>query len=192
MDIVVVVFQWLIHVWLFATPWTATCQASLSFTIFQSLKLMSTESVMLFNLLFLCCSLILLPSIFPSIKVFSNESALCIRWPKYWSFSISPSNEYLELISFRIGSSSLVQGTLKSLLQHHGLKAPIGSQASIWSSSDICTWLLEKPYLWLYGPLLAKLYYCWNKIRLPIIYTDTFSIMHNSYCKAWALEINAQ
>ena len=86
----VVVIQSLSHVWLFVTPWTAACQASLCFTTFRSLlKLMSIESVMPSNHLFLCCPLLLLPSMFPSIRVFSNESALCIRWPKYWSFSFS-------------------------------------------------------------------------------------------------------
>ena len=105
---------------LFATPWTAACPASLSITNSQSfLKLMSIKSVMSSNHLFLCHPFLLLPSIFPSIRVFSNESALCIRWPKYWSFnfSISPSNEYSGLISFRINWLNLltVQGTLKSL-----------------------------------------------------------------------------
>ena len=118
------------HVRLFATPWTAACQASLSITNSWSLlKLMSIESVMPSNYLILCCPLLLLPSTFPSIKVFSNESILCIRWPKYWSFSfnISPSNEYSGLISFRMGWLHLlaVQGTLKSLLQHHSSKASI-------------------------------------------------------------------
>ena len=105
------------------------CQASLSFAISQSLlKLTSTESVMPSNPLILCHPL-LLPSLFPSIWVFSNESALCIRWPKYWSFSfsISPSNEYLGLISFRMDWLDFlaVQGTLKSLLQHHSLKVSV-------------------------------------------------------------------
>ena len=111
------------------TPWTAVCQASLSFVISLSLcKLMSTELVMPSNHLLLCHPLFL-PSVFPSISVFSNESALPIRWPKYWSFSfsISPSNEYSGLISFRIDWLDLlaVQGTLKSLLQHHSSKASI-------------------------------------------------------------------
>ena len=104
------------HVRLFLTPWTAAHQASLSFTISQSLlKLMSTESVMPSNHLILCNLLLLLSSIFPRIRVFSNESDLRIRWPKYWSFSISPSNEYSGLISFRIDWLDLlaVQGTLK-------------------------------------------------------------------------------
>ena len=122
--------QSLSHVWLFATPWTAACQACMSITNSQSLlKRMSTELVMLPNYLILCHSLLLLPSIFPSIRVFSNESALPIRWPKYWSFSfiISPSNEYSGLISFRMDWLDLlaVQGTLKSLLQHHSSKASI-------------------------------------------------------------------
>ena len=112
------------------TPWTAACQASLSFTIFQSLpKLMSIESVMPSNHPILCHPLLLLPSIFPSIRVFSNESVLCIRWPKYWSFSfsISLSNEYSGLISFRIDWFDIlaVQRTLKSLLQHHSSKASV-------------------------------------------------------------------
>ena len=104
-----------------ATPWTAAHQASLSITKCQSLlKLMSVESVMPSNYLIFCCPFLLLPSIFPNIRVFSTESVLCIRWPKYWSFnfSISPSNEYSELISFMIDWFDLlaVQGTLKSLL----------------------------------------------------------------------------
>ena len=111
------------------TPWTAALQASLFFTVSQSyLKLMSTESVMLSNHLILCYPL-LLPSVFPSIKVFSNESALHIRWPKFWSFSFSfsPFSEYSGLISFMIDWFDLlaVQGTLKSLLQHHSSKASI-------------------------------------------------------------------
>ena len=113
-----------------ATPWTAALQSSLSFTISRSLlKLMSIESVMPYNHPVLCHPLLLLPSIFLSIRVFSNKSLLCIRWPKYWSFSfsISPSSEYLGLISFRIDRFDLlsVQGTLKSLLQHRSLKASV-------------------------------------------------------------------
>ena len=115
---------------LFATPWTAACQASLSITNSRSLlKLVSIASVMPSNHLTLCHHLLLPPSIFPSIRVFSSELVLCIRWPKYWSFSfsISPSNEYLGLISFRINGFDLlaVQGTLKSLLQQHSSKASI-------------------------------------------------------------------
>ena len=122
--------QALSHVQLFATRWTAACQASLSITNSQSLlKLMSIKSVMPSSHLIFFCSLLLLPSILPSIKVFSNESVLHIRWPKHWSFSfsISPSNEYSELISFRTDWLALlaVQGTLKNLLQHHSSKASI-------------------------------------------------------------------
>ena len=118
------------RVQLFETPWTAACQASLSITNSQSLlKLMPIESVMTSNHIILCHSLLLPPSIFPSIRVFSNESVLHIRWPKYWSFSfsISPSNEYPGLISFRMDWLDLlaVQGTLKSLLQHHSSKVSI-------------------------------------------------------------------
>ena len=122
--------QSLSHVWLFATPWTTACQASLSITNSWNLpKLMSIELVMPSNPLILCHPLLLLPSIFPSIRIFSNESALHIRWPKYWSlsFNISPSNEHSGLISFRIDCVDLlaVQGTLRSLLQHHISKASI-------------------------------------------------------------------
>ena len=120
--------QLLSHVWLFVTPWTAARQASLSITNSRSLlKLTSIKSAMPSNHLILCCTLLLLPSIFPSIKVFSNETFLRTRWPKYWSFSlnISPSNEYSGLIFFRIDwfDPLVVQGTLKSLLQHHSSKA---------------------------------------------------------------------
>ena len=141
-------------VWLFAIPWTAAHQASLSLTVFLSLlKLMSIESVTPSNHLILCCPL-LLPAIFPSIRVFSNESPMSrifhIRWPKYWSwsFSICPSNEYSGLISFRIDWLDLlaVQGTLKSLLQHYPLKASILQHSAFFMvRSHICTWLLEKP-----------------------------------------------
>ena len=118
------------RVWLFATPWTAACQASLSITNSRSQpKPMSIESVMPSNHLILCPPVLLLPSIFPSIRVFSNESAFHIRWPKYWSFSfnISPYNEHPGLISFRMDWLDLlvVQGTLKSLLQYHSSKASI-------------------------------------------------------------------
>jgi len=113
--------QLLSHVRLFVTPWTESCQVSLSITNSRRLlKLMSIESVMPSNHLILCHPLLFLPSIFPSIRVFSKESAFCIWWPKYWNFSISPSNEYLGLISFRMDWLDLlaVQGTLKSFLQH--------------------------------------------------------------------------
>ena len=118
------------HVRLFATPWTAAHQASLSITNSQRLlKFISIELVMPSNYLILCRPFLLPPSIFPSIRVFSSESVLCIRWPKYWSFnfSISPPNEYSGLISFRIDWFDLLaaQGTLKSLLQHHSSKTSI-------------------------------------------------------------------
>ena len=137
--------QLLRRVWLFVTPWTAACQASLSITNSQSLpKSMSIESVMPSNHLILCCPLLLLSSIFPTIRVFSNESVLHIRWPKYWSFSfsISPSNEYSGLIFFRIDWLDLlaVQGTLKSL-QHHS------SKASILQCSAFFTVQLSHPYM---------------------------------------------
>ena len=117
--------QLLSHVQLFVTPWTAACQASLSITnTWSLLKLMSTELVMPSNHLILCHPLLLMASIFPSIRVFSNESVLCIKWPNYWSFSF---NVYLGLISFRIDWFDVlaVQGTLKSPLQHHSSKASI-------------------------------------------------------------------
>ena len=141
--------QSLSHVRLFATPWIATRQASLSITNSQSsLRLTSMESVMPSNHLILCRPLLLLPSIFPSIKVFSNKSALHIRWPKYWSFSfnISPSNEHPALISFRMDWLDLlaVQGTLKNLLQHHSSKALIlRSSAFFMVQLTSITWLLE-------------------------------------------------
>ena len=124
------VVQLLSRVWLFATPWTVARQGSLSFTISWSLlRLMSIESVMPSNHLIFCHPLLLLTSIFPSIRIFSSESALPIKWPKYWSFSfnISPSNEYSGLISFRMEWLELlaVQGTLKSHLQHNSSKASI-------------------------------------------------------------------
>ena len=146
--------QSLSRVPLFVTPWITAHQASLSITNSQSfLKLMSIELVMSSNHLILYCPLLLLPSIFPSIK----ESVLCIRWPKYWSFSISPSSEHSGLISFRMDWLDLlaVQGTLKSLLQHN-------SKASIlWRSAFFIVHLLHpymttgKPELWLDGRLLA-------------------------------------
>ena len=134
------------RVWLFATPWTAAHQASLSIANSQSPpKPMSIESVMPSNHLILCRPLLLLPSIFPSIRVFSNESALHIRWPKYWSFSfnISPSNEHPGLISFRMDWFDIfaVQGTLKNLLQHHSSKASI-----LWHSAFL-TVQLSHPYM---------------------------------------------
>ena len=140
---------------LFTTPWTTACQASLSITNSQSLlKLMPLESVMPYNHLILCHSLLLLPSIFPSIRIFSNKSALSIRWPKYWSFSfnISSSNEYSGLISSRIDYLDLlsVQGSLKSLLQHHSSKASI-----LWVSA-----------FFIYSPTLTSIHDHWKNHNL--------------------------
>ena len=131
---------------LFATPWIAACQASLSIANSQSLlTLMLIESVMQFNHLILCCPLLLLPSIFPRIRVFSNESVLYIRWPNYWifSFSITPCNEFSRLISYRIDGFDLlvIQGTLKSLLQHHSLKASILQQSAFFTNNT------QHPYM---------------------------------------------
>ena len=136
------VVQLLGRVQLFATPWTAACQASLSFTISQSLlKLMSIESMMPSDHLIFCRSLLLLASIFPSIRVFSNESILCIRWPKYWS--ISTFSEYSGLISFRIDWFDLhaVQGTLRSLLQHHRSKASILQHSAFFIVHLLCLYM---------------------------------------------------
>ena len=154
--------QVLSHVRLFANPWTAAHLASLSITASQSLpKLISIESVMPSNHLMLCHPLLLPPSIFPSIRVFSNESVLCIWWPKYWSFSfsISPSSEYSGLIFFRRDWLDLlgVQGILKSLIQHHS------SKASILQCSAFFIVRLSHPYMTtgktialISRPLLAK------------------------------------
>ena len=141
--------QLLSPVQLIVIPWIAAHQASLSITNSRSPpKSMSNELVMPSNPLILCHPLLLLPSIFPSIRVFSNESALCIRWPKYWSFSfnIRPSNEHPGLISFRMDGLDLLagQGTLKSLLQHKVQKHQFCAQLSIYSNSHLHTWPLEK------------------------------------------------
>ena len=138
------------RVLLFATSWTAPCQASLFLTDSRSLlKLRSIESVTPSNHLILCHPLLLLPSIFPSLRAFSNESVLRIRWPKYWSFSfsISPSNEYSGLISFRMDRLDLlaVQGTLKSLLQHHSSNASVLQRSALFTvGSHTRTRPLEK------------------------------------------------
>ena len=154
--------QLLSGVWLFATPWTAAHQASLSITNSQSLlKLMSIKLVMPSNHLVLCCPFLLLPSVFPSIRVFSKGSVLHIRWPEDWSFnfSISPSNEYSGLISFRTDWLDLlvVKGLSRvfsnTTVQKHQF---FGAQLSLWSNSHILTWLLAKQWLWLDGPLSAK------------------------------------
>ena len=143
---IIQLIQLLSRVWLFVNPWTAARQASLPITNSQSLpKLMPIESVMPSNHLILCHPILLLPSIFPSIRVFSNQSVLRIRWPKYWSFSfnISPSNEHSGMISFRMDWLDLlaVQGTLKSLLQHHR------SKTSILQCSAFFTVQLSDPYM---------------------------------------------
>ena len=136
-------------VWLFVTRWTAEHQASLSLSISRSLpKFMSTELVIPSNHLTLCRSRLLLPSIIPSVRVSSNKSAVCIKWPKYWSFSINPSKEYSGLISFKIDWLDLLifQGTLKSLPSNTVRKHQFFSALpSFLSSSYICTWLLERP-----------------------------------------------
>ena len=143
--------QWLSHIWLFVTPWIAACQASLSITNSWSLlKLMPIESVMPSSHLILCCPFLLLPTFPPSIRVFSNESTLHMRWPKYWSFSfsISPSSEHPGLISFRMDWLDLlaVQGTLKSPLQHHSSKVSIFQCSTFFTvHSHIHTWPLKKP-----------------------------------------------
>ena len=145
-EFAVVVVQSLSHVWLFETLWTAARQASLSFTISQSLlKLMSIKSVMPSNHLIFWHPLLLLPSIFPSIRVSSSESVLCIRWPKYWnfSFSISPSNEYSGLISLRLaGLISLQSKGLSGVFSSNTVQKHqfLSAQPSLWSNSHIRTW----------------------------------------------------
>ena len=169
------------HVWLFATPWTTARQASLSITDSQSLlKLMSIELVKPSNHLILCHRLLLPPSIFPSIRVFSNESVLHIRWPKYWSFSfsisISPSNEYSGLISFRMDWLDLlaVQGTFKSLLQHHS------SKVSILGRSALFIVQLSHPYItigktraltrWTFvGTVISLVFNMWSRLVITFL-----------------------
>ena len=154
--------QLLSHVQLFATPWTAAWQAYLSITNSWSLlKLMSMETVMQSNHLILCHPLLFLASIFPSIMVFSKESVLCIRWPKYWSFSfsISPSNEYSGLFSFGLtGLTSLKSMGLSSVFSNTTIQKHefFGTQLSLWFTSHIHTWPLDTPWLSLNRPLFAK------------------------------------
>ena len=173
--------QLLNHAWLFVTPWTAARQASLSITNSQSLlKLMSIELVMPSNHHNLCRPLLFLPSIFPSIRVFPNESALHIRWPKYWSFNISPSNEHPGLISFRMDWLDLlaVQGTLKSLLQHQSSKASIlwhsvffivqlsHPYMTTWKTRDWCwSWNSNTLATWCKEQMRWKRYWCWERFR---------------------------
>ena len=152
------------HVWLFATLWTSAHQASLSFTVSQSLlRFMSTESMILSSHLILCHPFLLLPSVCPIIRVFSSESALCLRWTKFWSFSFStsPSNKYSVLISFKSDWFDLfaVQGILKILLQHHSSKT-IHRSAFFMVQLSHLYMVTEKPSLWLDGPLSAKQCLC--------------------------------
>ena len=168
-----IVVQSLSRVQLFTTPWTAACQTSLSFTISWSLfKLVFIELVMPSNHLIFCCPRLLLPSIFSSIRVFSNESVLHIRWPKYWSlsFSISLSNEYSGLISFRIEWFDLLaaQGTLKSLLQHHNSKTLI-----LWRSAFFIV-------------QLSHLYMTTGKTIALTMWTSQSSIIYNGAVEALA------
>ena len=164
--IIVLLYQFVVqslsHVPLFKTPWTAACQATLSFSISWSwLKLISTESVVPSNHLILCGPLLLQLSVFPSNRVFSSESALCIRWPKYWSFSfsISPSSEIQSW--FPLGLTGLICLQSKELsrvffnttVQKHQFS---GAQPSLWSTSHIHSWLMEKQELWLNRPLSVK------------------------------------
>ena len=151
--------QSLSHVWLFTTPWTAACQTSLSIVNSRMLlKLMSVESVMPSNYHILCCPLLLPPSIFPSIRIFSNKSILCIRWPKYWSysFSISPSNEYSGLISLEWTAWNSLQSKGLSRVFSITTVKELQNSAFFIVHSHIHTWLLEKPQLWLEGPLLVN------------------------------------
>ena len=183
------------HVWLFATPWTAVCQAPLSLIISWSLpKFMSIASVMPSNPLNLCHSLLLLPSVFPRIRIFSNESTLCIRWPKYWSFSfsISPSDEYW----FPLGLTRLISLKSKGLprvfssttIQNHQF---FGAQSSLWSNSHTHTLLLEKPWLLFCFVFHILKSICLvsvsihQKISFIRIGTWSFSSQHLGSCPAW-------
>ena len=175
--------QLLSRVWLFVTPWTAVCQASLSITSsWNPPKPMSIELVMPSNHLILCHPLLLLPSIFPNIRVFSNESALHVRWSKYWSFSfnLSPSNEHPGLISFRMDWLDLlaVQGTLKSLLQHHSSKASI--LHCIYVSHLLYPFICWRT-LWLLPCLSFCKYCCWE-------YRGTWSFSNYSFVQIYAQE----
>ena len=182
------------HVWLFVTPWTAAHQAFLSFTISLSLlKLMSIELVMLTNHLKLCHTRFLVPSIFPWIRVFSNELALHTRWPKFWSFSISisTSNKYSELNSFRMDWLDLlaVQGTLRSLVQHHNSKA-----SSLWHStfgtqpsSHICTQLLSDNNSIIQSPSQQHYYKVGLSIIIPLWQMRKLSYVAIArlWCRSW-------
>ena len=194
----VVIVQLLSHVWFFATPRTAALLAPLSFTISQSsLKLMSIELVMLSNYLILYHFLLLLLSIFPSIRVFSTESALCVRWPKYWSFnfSISPFSEYSGLISFRIDWFHLlaVPGTLKSLLQHHSSKASILWLSTFFIVQLSCLYITTGKtialtirtfvgkVMWLFFNMLSRFVIAFLLRSKCLIYSD-FGAQENKIC----------
>ena len=162
--LVLVIVQLLSPVQLFATPWTAGCQASLSFTISWSLlKRTSITSVIPCNHFILCCPLLLPPSVFPSIRVFSSELALCIRW-SYWSFSFNITPSMNNQGWFPVGLTGLIS-LLSRRLSRVFFRTTVRKHRflcahALWSNSHIHTWLLEKPYLWLYRPLSAKWYLC--------------------------------
>ena len=192
---VLVVVHLLSCVQLFMIPWMAASQASLSFTTSQSLlKLKSIESMMSSNHLILYCPLLLLPPIFPSIRVFSSELVLAIRWSKYWNFSfnITPSNEHSGW--FPLGLTGLISLLFKGLLRvlssstickHQFFNA----QPSLWSNSHICTWLLDKPWLWPYGPLLAKWCLCFLLCCLGwsnIFFQETMSFNFMASVPIWS------
>ena len=172
------VVQLLSHMWLFATPWTAACQAPLSLTVSWSLlRFVSIESMILSSHLILCCPF-LLPSVFPSIRVFSSESAVLIRWPKYWNFSfrISPSNEFSGLISFRIGWFDLlaVQGTLKNLLQQHNSKASILQCSAFlmvqWSNPYMTSGKTKTLTIWTFvGKVMSLLFNMWSRFVIVFL-----------------------
>ena len=177
--IAVVKVQSLSPVRLFATSWTAAHQTPLSFTISQSLlKLMSIELVMPSNHLILCCPLLLIPSVFPSIRVFSNELVLHIRWPKNWSFSFSPSNEYSGLTSFRIHWFDLlaVQGTLKSLLQQHSSKA-----SDLWCFSMV---QCSHPYVTI-GKTIALTIQIFLGKMMSLLFNTLFRFVIRQYEEEW-------
>ena len=191
--------QSLSRVWLFATPWTAAHQTSLSITVSWSLpKLMSIESVMPSSHLILCHPLLLLPSIFPSIRVFSNESGLCIKWPKYWSFrfNISLSTKHPGLISFRMDWLDLlaVQGTLKSLLQHHSSKASILLHSAFFIVQLTTRTRLQRQVLevrsWAQHISRYRIEWDWASLlvdSIELMGTAKRSYWHQSLDKSWLL-----
>ena len=183
-----------------ATPWTAACQASQSITSSWSLlKLMSIKSVIPSNHLIPCHPLLLPPAIFPSIRVFSNESVLYIRWPKYWSFSfsISPSNEYSGLISIRMGWLDLlaVQGTLKSLLQHHSSKVPIHRRSAFFIVQLSHTYMTTEKTIaltrqTLVGKVMSLLYNMLSRLVIAfLLTTHYYSLLPTKYMARSFVEI---